>query len=253
MTSKSANRAEITTAAQASALLGVARDAPLDVVRAAFRRAAKAAHPDRGGEPEEFRRVLDAYRLLSAKAPAASRAAPPPPPKAHPEPAAEPPAAKARPGPNPVLRISVAEAFLGAAKTVRLADGRRGKVKLPPGIRSGDIARFGPQEDQRIAVSIAPEPGAEVRGDDLWLTVAVSEEFIKSGGRMEVTTPFGKRSLWISRSSASRGLFRAPGEGLPATETRPRGHLYLRLSLDPALADTPAKSLLRRFAAAWAA
>jgi curved DNA-binding protein len=252
MTSKSANRAEITTAAQASALLGVARDAPLDVVRAAFRLAAKAAHPDRGGDPAEFRRVLDAYRLLSAKASAAGRGEPPPP-KAYPEPAAEPPAAKARPTQNPVLRISVAEAFLGATKTVRLADGRRGKVKLPPGMRSGDIARFGPDEDQRIAVSIAPEPGAEVRGDDLWLTIAVSEEFIKSGGRMEVTTPFGKRSLWISRSSASRGLFRAPGEGLPATETRPRGHLYLRLSPDPALADTPAKSLLRRFAAAWAA
>jgi curved DNA-binding protein len=152
-----------------------------------------------------------------------------------------------------VLRISVAEAFLGASKAVRLTDGRQGKVKLPPGLRSGDIARFGAKADQRIAVSIMPEPGAEVRGDDLWMTVPVSEAFLKSGGRLEVTTPLGRRSLWISRSSASRGLFRAPGEGLPATETRPRGHLYLRLKLDPALADTPAKTLLRRFAASWAA
>ena len=103
-----------------------------------------------------------------------------------------------------------------------------------------------PNADQRIAVSIMPEPGAEVRGDDLWMTVPVSEAFLKSGGRLEVTTPLGRRSLWISRSSATRGLFRAPGEGLPATETRPRGHLYLRLKLDPALADTPAKTLFNK-------
>lgn len=238
MTKTDADRAEIVTAAQASAILAVAPDAAPDVVRAAFRRAAKAAHPDRGGDPAEFRRVLDAYRLLSAKAPGA------------PQPARQPEPPQARPAPSPALRISVAEAFLGAAKTVRLPDGREGKAKLPPGLRSGDFVGFGPHS---IAVSIAPEPGAEVLGDDLWLTVPVSEAFLKSGGRLEVSTPFGRRSLWISRSSAARGLFRAPGEGLPATDTRPRGHLYLRLNADAALADTPAKSLLRRFAASWAA
>ncbi len=243
MTKPSADRADIKTAAQARALLRVASDAAPEAVRSAFRRAAKAAHPDRGGDPAEFRRVLDAYRLLSAKAPSASRS----------EPVAEPPPPQADKAQYPVLRISVAEAFLGVTKTVRLAGGRQGKVKLPPGLRSGDIARFAAGGEERITVSIAPEPGVEVHGDDLWLTVPVNEAFLKAGGRLEVTTPFGRRSLWISRSSASRGLFRAPGEGLPATETRPRGHLYLRLQHDPGLADTPAKSLLRRFAASWAA
>lgn len=243
MTKPNADRADIKTAAQARALLRVAADAAPEAVRSAFRRAAKAAHPDRGGDPAEFRRVLDAYRLLSAQAPTSIR----------PEPVAEPPPPQADKGSYPVLRISVAEAFLGVTKTVRLAGGRHGKVKLPPGLRSGDIARFAAGGEERITVSIAPEPGVEVHGDDLWLTVPVSEGFLKAGGRLEVTTPFGRRSLWISRSSASRGLFRAPGEGLPATETRQRGHLYLRLQHDPALADTPAKSLLRRFAASWAA
>jgi curved DNA-binding protein len=238
MTKTNADTAEITTAAEARALLAVLPDAAPDVVRAAFRRAAKAAHPDRGGDPAEFRRVLDAYRLLSAKAPGA------------PQSPRQTEAPQARQAQNPTLRISVAEAFLGAAKIVRLPDGRERTAKLPPGLRSGDFVRIGAHT---IAVSIAPEPGAEVRGDDLWLTAPVSEAFLKSGGRLDVSTPFGRRSLWISRSSASRGLFRAPGEGLPATDTRPRGHLYLRLKPDPALADTRAKSLLRRFAAAWAA
>lgn len=235
---------EISTVGQARAVLGLAADAPPQAVQAAFRRAAKAAHPDRGGDPAQFRRVIDAYRLLSAAAaePPRRQAAEPAPRPSHDRKAA-----------HPIVRITVAEAFLGAAKTVRLADGRRGRVKLPPGLRSGDVARFGPGDEDRITVSIAPEPDAEVRGDDLWLTTPVSADFLKTGGRVDVKTPFGRRSLWVSRTSAARGLFRAPGEGLPATETKPRGHLYLRLTAEPVRADTPAKSLLRRFAAAWAA
>ena len=56
-----------------------------------------------------------------------------------------------------------------------------------------------------------------------------------------------------SRTSASRGLFRAPGEGLPARPGRAKGHLYLKFELDESLKQSPAKSLLARFAAAWAA
>lgn len=250
---------EIKTADQARALLDLPVGAGPEAARAAFRRAVKATHPDRGGDPAQFRRVIEAYRLLDVpnEVPTAER-------KDKASARARKPAAATKPEPKPepkpfgkparaTVRISVAEAFLGATKTVRLADGRKGKVKLPPGLRSGEIARLGPREEEHLTVSILPEPDAEVRGDDLWLTVRVNDVFLKDGGRLEVKTPFGRRSLWISRTSASRGLFRAPGEGLPATETRPRGHLYLRLTADPALAETPAKSLLRRFAAAWAA
>jgi curved DNA-binding protein len=239
---------EINTAERARAVLGVPAQASAQDLRAAFQRAAKASHPDRGGDADRFRQVIDAYRLLKAAAevaPAASAPRPDPRPRSA-------PAASAAPAQR-TLKISVAEAFLGAHKTVRLADGRKGKVKLPPGLRSGEVVRFGPGGDQRITVSIAREPRAEVRGDDLWLTVSVTPEFLNTGGRLEVQTPFGRRRLWISRTSAARGLFRAPSEGLPATDVHPRGHLYLKMLADADLANTPAKSLLRRFSASWAA
>ena len=70
---------------------------------------------------------------------------------------------------------------------------------------------------------------------------------------MEVETPLGPRRFWVSRTSAARGLFRAPGEGLPARPNRAKGHLYLRFRLDETLGQRPIKSLLARFASAWAA
>jgi curved DNA-binding protein len=241
---------EVKTIYQARAVLGLEAEATAESIRAAFNRAVKTAHPDRGGDPARFRQVLDAYRLLSAlvdPSPARERRQRP----RTPGPAWE-PAQRAQPA-SGVVRITVAEAFLGADKDVRLPDGRQGRVKLKPGLRSGDVVRFGPGAEDRLTVSVTPQEGLEVRGDDLWMTTPVSAAFLREGGRLEVVTPLGRRALWISRSSAARGLFRTPGEGLPASDTRPRGCLYLRLVQDETLSDSPAKSLLRRFAAAWAA
>ncbi len=241
---------EIKTIYQARAVLGLEAEATAQTIRAAFNRAVKTTHPDRGGDPVRFQQVLEAYRLLSALAdPSVARERRQRPRESGP---AWDAAQRAQPQTG-MVRITVAEAFLGADKDVRLPDGRQGRVKLRPGLRSGDVVRFGPGSEDRLIVSVAPQEGLEVRGDDLWMTAPVSARFLKEGGRLEVVTPRGQRALWVSRSSAARGLFRTPGEGLPATETRPRGHLYVRLMLDEALSDSPAKSLLRRFAAAWAA
>lgn len=45
-------------------VLGVSRDATADEVRRAYRRAARAAHPDVGGDPAAFRAVTRAWDLL---------------------------------------------------------------------------------------------------------------------------------------------------------------------------------------------
>jgi hypothetical protein len=55
----------------ARARLGLASDAPPQVVRAAFQRYALEHHPDRGGDPEAFRLGVDAYHLLGQAPPPA--------------------------------------------------------------------------------------------------------------------------------------------------------------------------------------
>ena len=47
-------------------VLGVARDAQPGAIKDAFREKAKSAHPDAGGDPEEFKRLSAAYAILAA-------------------------------------------------------------------------------------------------------------------------------------------------------------------------------------------
>jgi len=48
------------------AVLGIAEGASFDDARRAFRRLAKAAHPDMGGDPAVFAALVDAFRTVAA-------------------------------------------------------------------------------------------------------------------------------------------------------------------------------------------
>jgi curved DNA-binding protein len=254
--------AEIRTERQARATLKLGPNDPPSTWRAAFQREAKAAHPDQGGDSERVRLVIDAYNFLKAQyapkdaAPAGPRARPqpraarpPPEPKATPEPPPEP----AAPQPDPSIRISIVEAFRGTERVVRLHTGKAFKVRLPCGLQTGDVVRFGEAGEHRLTIAVEPMPRAELKGADLWLTVGASAEFLKEGGRIELDTPLGPRKFWVSRTSAARGLYRVPGEGLPARSGRDKGHLFMKFEPDASLNQSPAKSLLARFAQVWAA
>lgn len=48
-------------------LLGVSRTASEDEIKKAFRKKAHALHPDKGGDAEQFKKVNEAYQVLSDK------------------------------------------------------------------------------------------------------------------------------------------------------------------------------------------
>jgi curved DNA-binding protein len=230
-------RASALTLSAARALLGVAPDADERELRTAYREAAKRAHPDRPtGDAALFRDVLAAYRLLQD----------------HPfQPTTFPPAVtNAVPVVDRVfLEIDIATAVAGGAEDLAI-DGRRLRLKLPAGLREGDKVRV---EGVTFEVRIRPQDGALVRGDDLWLTGKVDPRVLAEGGRVDADTPLGPRPAWISTKAAARGLVRLPGQGLPARAAHKAGDLFLRLEAAEAGAESPARSLLKRFAAAWAA
>jgi curved DNA-binding protein len=221
------------TPERAFALLGLSPDAaPHDVI-GAFRAAAKAAHPDRpGGDAARFRQILEAYRFLQM--PVAASAA-------------------------PAARLAVVEAhveiapmlsFLGGEAEAVMSDGRRLRLRIPPGARHGERLTVGAEQ---VSVRIAADAALQVRGSDLWVTAEVAASLLVYGGRTSVQTPLGERVLWISRKVAERGLIRLEGQGLPARGQHPQGSLYIRLVPDIGAAESPARAQLRKFAAAWAA
>jgi curved DNA-binding protein len=206
-------------------------------LRRAFRDAAKRAHPDRaGGGAEHFRQVVEAYHRLQAVQAGPDRIIQPPVPRP-PEPA--------------VLTIDPLTAMRGGVAEHRLADGRLIRLRLPPGLRSGDTVRAGGAE---LAVVLRGAPDMLVRGDDLWVSATVDPRLLAEGGRVAVETPLGRRIVWLTKKAGERKLVRIVGQGLPARGSHREGHLFLRLA--PAKAgqtDSAARTLLRRFAAAWAA
>jgi curved DNA-binding protein len=224
---------------RARELLGVSAEASAGDLRAAFRDACKAAHPDRpGGDAARFRAVVEAYHILQRPTDEAK-----PPPRAsqsrRPAPAA----------PPRTLTITPEQAVLGGEITSALPDGRPFTTTLPPGLRAGDQLRIG---EAGFEVLVRGDGEVLVRGDDLWITLKVDPRLLAKGGRLTLTTPQGRRVVAITRKAGASGLVRLQGQGLPQRGRHRQGHLYLRLVPGDANAGG-ARGLLRRWGAAWAA
>ena len=216
-------------------VLGVGPLSSASDVRRAFREAAKLAHPDRpGGGESAFRRVVEAYHRLQLGAAPQTFVQPP----------------VVRPSHPGILEIDALIALNGGPIEHRLADGRRVRLTLPPGLRSGDTVRAGAAS---LAVVLRGSPEMLVRGDDLWINAQVSPRVLAAGGRVALETPIGRRIVWLTKKAGERRLIRLVGQGLPARGRHRQGHLFLRLAPKSGEAHSAAATLLRRFTAAWAA
>ncbi len=272
----------VMSVARACEVLGVARNASPGALRHAFRQAAKLAHPDRGGSAERFREVVEAHHVLQRAEPASKaqtgRAAAEPDPAT--APSEQPRSAKSRsanPGPDPqarearsappprepppsearrraagrppvLLPITPHLAATGGEAEHVTSDGRRLRIVLPPGLRAGDRFRA---EDTEFEAIVRGDGMTIVRGDDLWITVAVDPKILSQGGRVTCDTPHGRRVVMISRKAAAQGLVRLQGQGLPPRGRHRQGHMFLRL--EPGESRSAARDILRKLTGGWAA
>ena len=227
---------EVASTREALALLGLTGPAGGETLTAAFRAAVKAARPDQpGGDEARFRKVIAAWRLLQSEG--------------------SPPAldlARPRPAPVPVVSITPLEALRGARLQVEVG-GRSLRVRVPPGLRSGEhlrLRRAGPDGiDLHLPVLIRAADGLRALGDDLYMSWPVPPRLIEDGGRVEIATHAGLRSAWLTPGQATLRV-RLKGLGLSARGSRPQGHLFV--TLEPS-ADAPssAEDLLVRFTRVW--
>lgn len=213
---------------------------------AAFRKAVKACRPDHpGGDPERFRRVIAAYRLLQGE----TRALPAPRQAAEaPAPARAPTASRAPACPPPLVVITPMQALTGGSVIVK-AWGRTLLVHVPPGVRTADRIRL---KDRRplLPVLIRPADGLSVLGADLFMDWAIAPRLMRDGGRIEIDTHAGPQSAWLVPDMVEPVRLRLPGLGLPARGRRAAGDLFVKLTPSDDL-PSAAEDMLLRFTRVW--
>lgn len=97
-------------------------------------------------------------------------------------------------------------------------------VKIPPGVRTGQRVRVpgeggggpgGARGDLYLAVTVAPHPVFERRGDDLHVTLPITAPEAALGATIDVPTLRGRVSMKIPPGTSSGRTFRLPGYGMP--------------------------------------
>jgi hypothetical protein len=199
------------TIAQARQRLGLDADTPLSELQGAFQRALKASRgSDEHVSADQYREILDAYRVLRETAPTGGDDR------------------RFETWPSQI-ELTPAEAITGGMKVGRLPTGRPFETKIPPALRDGDLVWVW---GWLIQVKIDEGEDLAVRGDDIWITARKHPSQLKPGARIAVETPQGPVSFRLSPEAVTAGLVRAPGLGLPPSRGHAQGDLYVRLVSD---------------------
>jgi curved DNA-binding protein len=131
-----------------------------------------------------------------------------------------------------VLDLSLEEAAAGGRK--RLAtDDREFEVDIPPGVRDGQRLRVrgaGDEGDLLLRVRIKRHRRFRVKGDDLYVDLAVSPWEAALGAKVPVRTLTGSVQLSVPPGSSSGRRLRLRGEGLPKASGG-GGDLYAVVSI----------------------
>ncbi len=153
------------------------------------------------------------------------------------------------------LELTLEEAYAGVEKEI-LADGRRLKVKIPPGVRDGYKVRLrrgsGPAGgDIYLVVKLKEHPLFKVLdGGDLECEVPLFPHEAVLGASVEIPSLKGPVTLKIPPATQSGKVFRLRGLGLPSPGGGSPGNLLVKVKVVIPESPTPEeKELYRKLAA----
>ncbi len=138
------------------------------------------------------------------------------------------------------VEVTLEEAYHGSTRTIRLEDGKRLEVKIPPGVKEGSRVRLagkggtgsgGVKGDLYLVTSVKPHRLFERRDDDLYIGVAVPLVVAMLGGEVQVPTLKGKLALKIPPETQNGRSFRLKGQGMPHLGDSTRGDLLARVNV----------------------
>jgi len=139
------------------------------------------------------------------------------------------------------VKISFQEAYEGGERMVQV-DGRRLRVKIPPGAKTGTKVRManagpatvgGGRSDLYLVIEVAPDKRFERKKEDIYTDVAIDLFTAVLGGQANVPTPDGNVLLTIPPGTQPGQTFRLAGRGMPLLrKNEEHGNLYVRVQVD---------------------
>ena len=154
------------------------------------------------------------------------------------------------------LKITFAEAALGATKRITLTSGKNLDVKVPPAAKDASTLRLkgqghpgrggGPAGDALIEIQIAPHPFFKREGDDVILDLPVTLAEAIGGAKVTVPTIDGKVAVTIPPGANSGTTLRLKGKGAGASGARADQLVTLKVML-PDRADDELADFLKKW------
>ncbi len=136
------------------------------------------------------------------------------------------------------LPVGLQEAYHGTQRVVDLS-GEKIKVRIKPGAYDGLKLRIkgkgsagmdGSRGDLYLTVKVAPYPGWERKGDDLYSEQAVDVFTALKGGKQEIQTFSGKLNIKLGECTPNGKRVRLKGKGMPVYNKPGQfGDLYVKL------------------------
>jgi len=139
------------------------------------------------------------------------------------------------------MEIDLTDAVHGAEREIVMPDGKRLKVKIPPGIEEGAKLRFkgqggaghgkGEPGDAYVAISIRPSDMFRLAGKDIETDVSITLDEAVNGAKINVPTIDGTVLLTIPAGVNTGAKLRIKNKGMPAHGGKERGDQIVNLKV----------------------
>ena len=137
------------------------------------------------------------------------------------------------------LTIGFEESISGGSRRLKLNDGRSVDIKVPAGIKDGQVIRLtgqggpgvggAPKGDALLEVRVSKHPYYKRDGEDILLELPISVDEAILGGDIQVPTPSGRLTIRIPRNSSTGKRLRLKGKGVQKKDKA--GNMYVTLKI----------------------